>query len=138
MSTGAGCAFTEIAPGRWTYWLQNWPWGDNDDGETYGPFPSFSAAHTHLSDHHANPGGYSVKALPEGQHRHEWGPGTATVQVGFTVTVDVLSLGPDATREAVIERIQSLPADSSAWQLRPCYGDRPAIVCEACGKRKES
>ncbi len=48
-----------------------------------------------------------------------------------------LSLGPDATREAVVECIQSLPADSNAWKLRPCYGNRPAVICEACGKRKE-
>lgn len=71
MSSGAECRFTEVEPGRWTYWLQDWPYGDWPEGETYGPFSSYEVAFKHLGDHHSNPGGHSTRCLPEGQHVHE-------------------------------------------------------------------
>lgn len=76
MSTGADCRFRETEPGRWTYWLQSWPYGEWPEGTTYGPFPSFAAAVRHLGDNHANPGGWTVTPLREG-HVHEpdqWDP----------------------------------------------------------------
>jgi hypothetical protein len=75
VSTGAECRFTEVEPGRWSYWLQDWPYGDWPDGSTYGPFGSFAKAEKHLSENHANPGGYSLKCLTEEQgHVHEAWP----------------------------------------------------------------
>lgn len=64
MSTGADCKFIEKVDG-WYYWLQNWPYGDWPEGQTYGPFLSFEIAHEHLRNNHANPGGYSVFPLKE-------------------------------------------------------------------------
>lgn len=64
MSTNADCCFYEKTKGQWFYKLQCWPYGDNDEYDTFGPFPHFKAAAKHLDDHHANPGGYSVSALP--------------------------------------------------------------------------
>lgn len=71
MSTGADCHFTEVEPGRWTYWLQDWPYGDWPQGQTFGPFDGFQQAHDHLRNNHANPGGYSTRKHPD--HRHEEG-----------------------------------------------------------------
>jgi hypothetical protein len=71
MSTGAECRFTEIEPGRWEYWLQEWPYGEWPEGQTYGPFDSYASASTHLSNYHANPGGHSTQIHKD--HRHEDG-----------------------------------------------------------------
>lgn len=60
MSTGAGCRFIERKPNQWYYELQRWPYGETPDYDEYGPFASEDAAHAHLHDNHANPGGYSV------------------------------------------------------------------------------
>jgi len=60
MSTGAECCFVEKKPGEWYYMLQEWPYGENPDYETFGPFKSEDEANDHLSANHANPGGYSV------------------------------------------------------------------------------
>ena len=135
MSTGAECYFTEVEPGRYTYWLQDWPYGDNPDGQTYGPFGSFKAASDHLHDNHANPGGYSVNTLPEGKHRHEWVKGSGQVVTGVTVEITVQSLGPDATPEQVIDFVKTLNTDHPAFKTRPSYGWRDDVVrCDACGQ----
>lgn len=64
MSTGAGCLFTEVEPGKWTYWLQSWPYGDGSEGQTFGPFDSFAVAVASLQENHANPGGWAVVTHP--------------------------------------------------------------------------
>jgi len=60
MSTGADCHFVERGPGKWYYSLQDWPYGDWPEYQTYGPFPSLEKAEKHLDDNHANPGGWSI------------------------------------------------------------------------------
>lgn len=68
MSTGAECLFYEKEPQKWFYDLQQWPYGENPDFDTFGPFTTFEEAEQHLDNHHANPGGYSVHALPNCPH----------------------------------------------------------------------
>ena len=65
MSTGAECGFKQADDGTWTYWLQDWPYGETPEGQTYGPFRTFRIAEQHLSDNHANPGGYWVNGTRE-------------------------------------------------------------------------
>jgi hypothetical protein len=60
MSTGAECRFYEKTPGAWFYKLQDYPYGANESYTHYGPFGTFKIAHTHLNNHHANPGGFSI------------------------------------------------------------------------------
>lgn len=137
MSSGAECRFTEVSPGRWSYWLQEYPYGSNEDGTTYGPFRSYAVAYEHLHDNHQNPGGHSVAPLSEG-HLHEWAEGHVSKKVGFVVEVGVVSLGPDATQEDVLALVKGLAVDSQAWRVRPEYGQVKAICCVSCGKEKES
>jgi len=64
MSTGLECRFIEVKPGRWYYLLEDWdsPKGAFDWREyatAYGPFSTEDEAVDHLSDNHANPGGWS-------------------------------------------------------------------------------
>lgn len=68
MSTGADCCFYEQEPQTWFYRLQRWPYGETEDYDTFGPFLTFDAAKNHLDRNHANPGGYSVRALPGCPH----------------------------------------------------------------------
>lgn len=68
MSTGAECFFTEKERGKWHYNLQRWPYGEWPEFDEYGPFKTFGEAHRHLHNHNANPGGYSVNALPDCPH----------------------------------------------------------------------
>jgi hypothetical protein len=68
MSTGADCHFEEKKKGEWHYALQQWPYGENPDYDTFGPFPTFRKAMDHLDTNHANPGGYSIHALPGCPH----------------------------------------------------------------------
>lgn len=68
MSSGANCGLYEKTPGKWFYDLQQWPYGDNPDRDTFGPFTHFNAALTHLDRNHQNPGGWSVTALPGCKH----------------------------------------------------------------------
>ncbi len=138
MSTGAECYFTEVSPGKWTYWLQDYPYGSNEDGETYGPFRSATEAFDHLDRNHANPGGHSMNPLPEGQHVHEWREvENWNAVVGYEVTVRVESLGPDATPEALIAHVKALNPAHAAWKTRPLHGLRGmATSCAGCGKRK--
>lgn len=60
MSTGADCQIYEKIPGKWYYDLQCYPYGASEEYVTEGPFPSERAAERHLSDNHANPGGWVV------------------------------------------------------------------------------
>lgn len=68
MSTGADCRFVEKTAGNWYYELQQWPYGSNPDYDTFGPFLTFRAAMNHLDRNHANPGGFSLAALPGCKH----------------------------------------------------------------------
>lgn len=68
MSTGANCRLVERKPGQWYYELQRWPYGDNPSYDEEGPFGTYQAAAAHLRGHHANPGGYSIQALPGCKH----------------------------------------------------------------------
>jgi len=61
MSTGADCVIIEKKPGKWYYELQQYPYGCNEDYDTYGPFPTQDKAEDHLDANHANPGGWSVQ-----------------------------------------------------------------------------
>ena len=61
MSTGADCLIYEKEPNKWFYNLQRWPYGETPDYDTYGPFKSQEEAENHISDNHANPGGWSVQ-----------------------------------------------------------------------------
>ena len=60
MSTGADCIIIEKKPGEWHYRLQHWPYGECPEYSEYGPFNSEDSAILHLSDNHANPGGWST------------------------------------------------------------------------------
>lgn len=60
MSTGADCLFVEDKNGKWTYVLQKWPYGETEDYDRFGPFDSEDEAEDHLSENHANPGGWMV------------------------------------------------------------------------------
>jgi len=68
VSTGADCRFYEKTPGKWFYDLQEWPYGENPDYDTQGPFKTFTAAYTHLHENNANPGGYNREPLPGCKH----------------------------------------------------------------------
>lgn len=71
MSTGADCRFAEVRPGEWKYAIQRWPYGEWDEYDTHGPFPSFAKAREHLDQHYANPGGWLMN-IHETDHRHEF------------------------------------------------------------------
>ena len=64
-STGADCSFEEKQPGQWHYRLQQYPYGQTEDYDEYGPFPTLDKAQEHLSDNHANPGGSYTRGHPE-------------------------------------------------------------------------
>lgn len=61
MSTGADCVFREESPNKWFYDLQEWPYGETMQYETYGPFESYEEACEDLRANHANPGGHSIE-----------------------------------------------------------------------------
>lgn len=65
MSTGHDCRLYEKTAGKWYYDLERHTRGEYD---TEGPFPTFKAAKDHLGKNHANPGGYSIDALPGCKH----------------------------------------------------------------------
>jgi hypothetical protein len=65
MSTGLNCGFIEVSPGAWYYLLEDWnspkgAWDWREYATAYGPFGDLERALEHLSDEHANPGGYWV------------------------------------------------------------------------------
>lgn len=71
MSTGLSCDFIEVEPNKWYYLLEHgdapknaWDW--REYATAYGPFSSQEAADKHLSDNHANPGGYTSIPYQEG------------------------------------------------------------------------
>ncbi len=68
MSTGAECRFYEKEPRQWFYKLQEWPYGEWPEYDTFGPFDTYTAAQKHLSSNHANPGGWCVDPLPGCEH----------------------------------------------------------------------
>ncbi len=138
MSTGADCRFIEVAPGRWQYRLQEWPYGDNDQYETSRVFPSFTAALEDLDQNHANPGGWSTTLHPD--HRHEWTVQEgAQVPAGVEVTIRIKSLGQDPTKEAILELLQSGGISTDHLRVRAASEwDMSARIrtCEACGESK--
>ena len=136
MSTGAECGFKETAPGKWQYSIQKWPYGDNDEYESNGPFRSFSEARAHLDRSYGNPGGYSLDFLPEGQHVHEYIKTNVHCKLGFAVNVRVESLGTAATKAEVIALVKSLPDDHTAWAVSDYWGYKDGIACASCGKEK--
>lgn len=76
MSTGCNCMFFEQKKGVWFYTLEHynapknsWDWTEYAD--TFGPFGSFDAADAHLSQNHANPGGYNRIDWREGRTPEE-------------------------------------------------------------------
>ena len=86
MSTGAECRFNEISPGIWTYWLQDYPYGETEEGATHGPFGSFFEAREDLQDNYGNPGGWWT-GICEG-HVHEfqagdWNPTTGKYEANY-------------------------------------------------------
>jgi hypothetical protein len=72
MSTGLCCQFITIeGKDEVFYLLQNgncpvqvWDWGEY--ATAYGPFRSMGEAERHLSDNHANPGGWSETTYKAG------------------------------------------------------------------------
>lgn len=68
MSTGANCRFVEEKPRQWFYYLQRYPYGETDEYDKEGPFQTFKEAHAHLGRHHANPGSFTISALPDCPH----------------------------------------------------------------------
>lgn len=65
MSTGLNCAIHEIEPNRWFYLLEMWnapkcAWDWREYALAFGPFATLEGAEQHLSDNHANPGGYWI------------------------------------------------------------------------------
>jgi hypothetical protein len=72
MSTGLNCVFLEEKPGRWHYVLEDYnapknSWDWMEYAKAYGPFQTEDKAADHLSDHHANPGGWF--RVPHGEFR---------------------------------------------------------------------
>ncbi len=141
MSTGAECRFTEDQPGRWSYWLQSWPYGDSPDGQTFGPFATFARAHDHLNQNHANPGGYSTTIHPTG-HVHEFTTDEVAVWVnhGVEVTVAIESLGNEPTTEAILVLLRSGAVGEEHLRVRPRQRLEGRVIthCEPCGTEKES
>jgi hypothetical protein len=71
MSTNSNCEFTETKPGVWYYVLEHYnapknAWDWREYATAYGPFKTEDEAHTHLSNNHANPGGYNIQTYEEG------------------------------------------------------------------------
>lgn len=72
MSTGNECLFIQVAASKWYYVLEHYnapknSWDWREHASAYGPFATEDAAHTHLHDNHANPGGSSTCELPDGK-----------------------------------------------------------------------
>lgn len=66
MSTGLDCRIYEKTAGKWYYDLEKYQ--ERDLYDTFGPFTTYRDAQGHLNRNHANPGGYSVAALPGCKH----------------------------------------------------------------------
>lgn len=65
MSTGLNCQIIEPATGKWFYVLENsgasnQPWDWREQATATGPFATEKECRSYLSDHEANPGGFSV------------------------------------------------------------------------------
>lgn len=57
MSTGADLRYIEKKPGEWYYAYQCWPYGETDEYDVIGPFPSHEKAEEHCDDNYPNAGG---------------------------------------------------------------------------------
>ena len=66
MSSGANCAIINDEE-RWGYKLQDYPYGETDTYEYFGPFPSEEAAIAHLSYNHQNPGGWWTNTVTKAE-----------------------------------------------------------------------
>lgn len=86
MSTNSECLFIEVRREQWYYLLEIKPYDDDDDeandghdwledAACHGPFTTFEQAHQHLSDFHANPGGFGTMSLAAGEDAQELSPG---------------------------------------------------------------
>jgi hypothetical protein len=71
MSTNSNCLLLQVRTDQWFYVLEHrhapqnaWDWREH--ASAYGPFSSEEEAIQHLRDNHANPGGSSTSALPDG------------------------------------------------------------------------
>jgi hypothetical protein len=98
VSSGAGCAFFRFAAG-WFYIIE-WNMPAVDDGEeeyggsnwsSFGPFPSFAAAHADLDASHFRPGGFTC---PSGRED----------AVPVPVTADLAWIVRDAQPSALLRR----------------------------------
>jgi len=140
VSTGADCQFKEVTPGRWSYALQEWPYGDSNEYTSYGPFASFAIARDHLDQNHANPGGWMTTIHPTG-HVHEWTTDRgAYVPAGVVVTIRVESLGQDPTPEALLKLITkkgALTTDHLSIRPETRYDMNAKVTsCESCNQQK--
>lgn len=68
MSTNADCRFYERESGKWYYEMQKWPYGENQDYDKHGPFSTWTEAHNHMHRNYANPGSYTISAIPGCEH----------------------------------------------------------------------
>lgn len=57
MSTGADLRYIEKEKGEWYYAYQCWPYGENDEYDVVGPFPSLEKAEDHCDENYPNAGG---------------------------------------------------------------------------------
>jgi hypothetical protein len=74
MSTGLECLILQVETNRWYYILEDWgapkgAWDWRENAGAYGPFTTAAAAKEHLRRFQANPGSYSIDALPTGVDR---------------------------------------------------------------------
>lgn len=65
MSSGADCHFHQRGDGQWSYAIQRYPYGETEEYDRHGPFPSFKAAYDHLHSNYQNPGGFSTMSHPD-------------------------------------------------------------------------
>jgi len=69
MSSGADCHFTEKELGEWYYSLQRWPYGETEEYDEFGPFPTFKRAYSNMHQR-GNPGGFSFAVHPDHVHKY--------------------------------------------------------------------
>lgn len=74
MSSGLECQIIQVEQNKWFYLLQDWDcprgaWDWREYATAYGPFPDSDAAHVHLQENHANPGGHWLLPLDPGVER---------------------------------------------------------------------
>lgn len=131
-STGADCYFYEESKGKWFYKLQQYPYGQTPDYDTFGPFGTFKQAYDHLSDNHANPGGFNINALPGCPHdmvEDGWCNrcGASIKQAAGTVPLggEILRRKPSNTDgwEIVLVKVQQGASPYVTWAHDPASGE---------------